>query len=169
MSHQKTKVRKKKAKERATKAQLRYKRDIKAKEKKRERDIDADVKANRDKITPYVSPEKEKLRKQQQLENNLQLLKALEEEYKKEQTARKELNDRLEAQGAHTLKEKIDVLGKEANKQAEEAEETLLEKTNKVLTQVRSKEILQGQLEQEEWQSRRKIFRENVNSTKVTE
>ena len=97
------------------------------------------------------------------------MLKALEEEYKKEQTARKELNDRLEAQGAHTLKEKIDVLGKEANKQAEEAEETLLEKTNKVLTQVRSKEILQGQLEQEEWQSRRKIFRENVNSTKVTE
>ena len=68
-----------------------------------------------------------------------------------------------------SLKEKIDVLGKEANKQAEEAEETLLEKTNKVLTQVRSKEILQGQLEQEEWQSRRKIFRENVNSTKVTE
>jgi hypothetical protein len=158
MSHKKIKERKKKAKERKTQAQLQYKRKVRAKDKKRERIIDADVRANRERIDPIVNPETIRLRKQKELERNIQILKALEEQYQKDKQFKRELNERLEAQGAKTLQEKIDIVGKEA-------EGSLLEKTNKVLSKVRGKEILQGLMEKTEWQERRKIFRENL--TKV--
>ena len=103
----KLKERKKKEKERKTQKQLLWRREYAIKKKKKDRSIDKDVRANRDKIEPIISPEKEKLRKQQQLERNLQMLKGLEEEYKKEQENRKKLNEKLEAEGAMTLKEKM--------------------------------------------------------------
>ena len=114
---------------------------------------------NRRKEKEMGNREKEKLRKQQQLERNLQLLKNLEEEYKKEQEDRKKLNERLEAEGAKTLPEKLALMGKEANKKAEETGTSLLDETNKVLTQVRKKEILEGQMMQENWENKRKMFR----------
>lgn len=48
------------------------------------------------------------------LEHNLKILEALEEEYDKENEARKELNQKLENEGYKTIKEKMDALHKKA-------------------------------------------------------
>jgi flagellar hook-basal body complex protein FliE len=165
MSNKQLKERKKKNKERETRAKLLARRLNVAHIKKREREVDRDVRAMRERIMPVINPDKDKLRKQKQLEHNLQLLKSLEEEYKREQEARKKINERLEAQGALTFQEKMDMMGKEvteAAKKAEEKSESLIEKTNKVLSKVRAKEIMEGEVMQENWEKRRKTFRETL-------
>jgi hypothetical protein len=153
----KLKERKKKNKNIETRQKLIFRREAIIKKKKRDREIDNDVNNVREKIIPFINPDKEKIRKQEQLENNLKTIKALEEEYKREQNARKKINDKLELEGAVTLQEKIDLMGKQANQLAEKSE-TLVEKTNKILTKVRGKEILEGEMLNE--------FRKNNFSTK---
>lgn len=69
----------------------------------------------RDKLVPFVKdPEKraeieasEQEKVKQRLEKNMQILKALEEEYEAEQSKRREFNQQLEAQGHETLQEKL--------------------------------------------------------------
>lgn len=57
-----------------------------------------------------------------QLERNVQILKALEEEYAKENAQKKELNEKLEAQGLHTLESKLNHLHEDLLRhQAEQA------------------------------------------------
>ena len=58
-----------------------------------------------------VAKLKEELIKEQ-LEKNLQILQALEEQYDLEQKNRTELNQRLESEGHFTLREKLDALHK---------------------------------------------------------
>lgn len=48
------------------------------------------------------------------LEHNLKILEALEEEYDRENEARKDLNKKLENDGFNTIKEKMDALHKRA-------------------------------------------------------
>ena len=54
---------------------------------------------------------KEELIKEQ-LEKNLKILQALEDQYDLEQKNRTELNQRLESEGHFTLREKLDALHK---------------------------------------------------------
>lgn len=49
-----------------------------------------------------------------QIEKNLELLKALEEEYDKEQALRQQVNEDLEAEGHMSMKDKLDALHKKA-------------------------------------------------------
>lgn len=48
------------------------------------------------------------------LEHNLKILEALEEEYDRENSTRKEINQKLENEGYMTMKEKMDALHKKA-------------------------------------------------------
>ena len=163
----KLKERKKKAKERETREKLLVRREALIKKKKRDREIDRDVRANRDKAMPVINPDKEKQRKQKQLEHNLKLLKALEEGYKREQEVRKVMNEKLEAEGAVTLQEKMDLMGKEATAKAKEVE-SLIEKTNKVLSKVRGKEIIEGEMLQVNWEERKKQRGKQVSILETT-
>lgn len=52
--------------------------------------------------------EQEKVK--QRIERNMQILKALEEEYEAEQNRKREINLELEAQGHETLKEKLNII-----------------------------------------------------------
>jgi hypothetical protein len=52
----------------------------------------------------------------EKLEHNMKILEALEEEIKKEEKERKGLHDDLKDKGANTLREKMDLLGNEAQK-----------------------------------------------------
>lgn len=54
----------------------------------------------------------------QKLEHNMKILEALEAEIEKEEQERKDLMEDLEDKGAKTLREKIDLIGKEAEKKA---------------------------------------------------
>lgn len=65
----------------------------------------------------------------EQLEKNLQILQALEEEYDKEQNARNELNKKLESEGHFTLKEKLDALHKKNLENSGEVEKSQENKT----------------------------------------
>lgn len=76
----------------------------------------------REKIVPFVKdPEKrqklEELEKQKnikKLERNMEVLKALEEEYINEKEQKKQLNEQLESEGHITLQEKLNALENKA-------------------------------------------------------
>ena len=51
--------------------------------------------------------------------NQLAKLKALEQKYLREQAAKKDLNEELEAEGFESLEDKIKVLGERAQEEAE--------------------------------------------------
>jgi hypothetical protein len=84
---------------------------------------------------PYWRPDKLKDREAElkardeqimaQLEHNLQLLEAMEEEYLKEEIERDSLNAELEGQGLLTIEEKVNYLKEKAKREAEEYEEKL--------------------------------------------
>jgi hypothetical protein len=67
-----------------------------------------------EKLTPYINPEKERLRKLAKIEENMQLMKKLQEEHDREVANRKALNKDLESKGCLTLQEKMDALAKNA-------------------------------------------------------
>jgi hypothetical protein len=52
----------------------------------------------------------------EKLKRNLAILKSLEAEYEKEQSTRKDVNNKLEAEGFKTMKEKMDALHEKALK-----------------------------------------------------
>lgn len=75
---------------------------------------------------PFLKEMQEKTRVdtvKAQIEKNLQLLQALEEEYDREQAARKEINENLEAEGHLTIKEKLDALEQKALEKAGKVDE----------------------------------------------
>jgi hypothetical protein len=55
----------------------------------------------------------------EKLQHNLEILKALEAEYEKEQASRTELNEKLEAEGYKTMKEKMAAMHEKALKMKE--------------------------------------------------
>lgn len=106
----------KKKREHTKKGQmLRRKEAIRAKQKY-EKQIEKDVIQNRPKLTPItneaIAAKKDSV--QEQLEENMKILKALEEEYEKEMASKKQLNEGLEAQGHSTLQDKMDAINKQA-------------------------------------------------------
>lgn len=58
-----------------------------------------------------------------QIEKNLELLKALEEEHDKEQALRQQVNEDLEAEGHISMKDKLDALHKKALAMQEQKQE----------------------------------------------
>jgi len=58
----------------------------------------------------------------EQIERNIEVLVALEDEHEHEAEKRRVLNTELEEKGAFSLKEKLDVLNKECKKEGAEAE-----------------------------------------------
>jgi hypothetical protein len=129
--NKKLQERKKKKHEQEAKGKVVRRREAIRKKAKYESSLDKDVAASREKIVPIINPHKEKLRKQKALEKNMEILKALEEDYKKEQDKRASLNAYLASQGHHTLSEKIQHMGENATKAA--GGESLIEKTKRIL------------------------------------
>jgi hypothetical protein len=52
----------------------------------------------------------------EKLNHNLEILRSLEQEYEREQSSRKNINDNLEAEGYMTMKDKMDALHEKALK-----------------------------------------------------
>lgn len=83
----------------------------------------------REKVKPFVKdPEKraeidasEENRAKERLERNMQILKALEEEYEADQAKRREINLILESQGHETLKDKLNAMESVARESEGEA------------------------------------------------
>jgi len=134
MSNKKLKEKKKKARERKSKAKVLKKRaEIRAKAKY-EKQLEEEHEESRSKPQPYMKPEtRRRLNEEQQqqaaerdaqikeqLEHNLEVLKALEEEYLADQEAKKQANEELEAEGYNTLQEKLDVLAERAEAKMKE-------------------------------------------------
>ncbi|MGL1381531.1 hypothetical protein ACSTIP_00485, partial [Vibrio parahaemolyticus] len=69
------------------------------------------------------------------LEHNLQLLRALEAEYQKEQAAKAKLNADLEAQGATDIQSKMDLLAEQTLEVAK-AQSDLAADTPEISTEV---------------------------------
>lgn len=96
------------------------------KEKKKEAEVDRDVWLRRPRNVPYRKPadvpldskdKDENIKKQ--LEHNLEILKALQAEYDREEEMRKQVNKQLEEEGAYTIKEKMDLMAKKAGQPKE--------------------------------------------------
>jgi hypothetical protein len=117
MSNKKLQEKKRKARERKSKEKVLKKRaQIRAKAK-HEREVARVEHKHRNRQQPYmkretrerITAEKDEQVKQQ-LERNMDILKALEEEYAKEMVQKAELNAELEADGHSTLQEKLDTI-----------------------------------------------------------
>ena len=118
MATKRQKDRKKKDREQKAKARVEYRRH-KIREARKD-----EVRARRlelkfsEKQKPFVkNPEKraemeaaEQEKAKQRIERNMQILKALEEEYEAEQNRKRDINRELEAQGHETLKEKLNAM-----------------------------------------------------------
>jgi hypothetical protein len=122
MATKKQLEKKKKAREAKAKARVearRHKLDILKKEERRGDKLNNKF---REKIAPFIKnsdakkkyEELENKKSIEKLEKNMQILKALEDEYLKEKESKKRLNDDLEAEGHLTLKEKINALEEKA-------------------------------------------------------
>lgn len=118
MASKKQQERKKKAREQKAQARVmarRYKQDQLKKEDRKATKLNRKF---REKLVPIVKdPEKKKKLEEleakknlEKLENNMKILKALEEEYLKERDQKRELNENLESQGHNTLQEKLNAL-----------------------------------------------------------
>jgi len=117
MASKKLEEKKKKQREAKSKESVLRKRTKIREQSKKDREIAKAERNTRQRIPPFVRTEKQIEFDQhkeesalEQLENNLKILEALEEEYLKEQAAREQTNAELEADGHMTLKEKMDAL-----------------------------------------------------------
>lgn len=110
--------RKKKAREAKGKARVaarRHKMEVVQRGERKSSSLDRKF---RERISPIVNdPEKkaaiaeaDKKRIEDRLQRNMEILKALEEEYERDMAQKKEINDRLEAEGHLTLKDKMNAL-----------------------------------------------------------
>jgi hypothetical protein len=129
--NKKLQERKKKKRTKEVKQKMLDRRKALLKQKKYNKSVDADVKASREPIKPIVNEKKQKEQKLKEIEHNLEILRKLEADYLKDQLKRKDVNDKLEAEGYHTLKEKIKALGEKATEQA--GASPLLSKTRKTI------------------------------------
>lgn len=117
MGTKKLKEKKKKARERNSKEKVLAKRISIRKSAKKDKEIANTERKTRDRIVPYVNPEKRDKKIKEQLEHNLEILKTLEKEYTHTEDKRKELNNELETEGCVTLKDKLDALESEKNEE----------------------------------------------------
>ena len=95
------------------------KRQLERKKKARESKAKARVEASRHKAMTLKKDERRQAKlnnkkSRDKLERNMQILKALEEEYEKDKDAKKALNDQLESEGHVTLQDKLNALEKKA-------------------------------------------------------
>lgn len=122
MATKRQQERKKKAREQKARARVnarRHKLDLAKKHERKNAELDRRF---REKIKPIVNdPEaKKKLEEAEnrkiieKLERNAQILKALEDEYTRDKEQKQALNEHLEAEGHHTLKEKISAMEEKA-------------------------------------------------------
>ena len=129
---QKLKDKKKKARDRKNKAQGQKRRDAKHREDKKKKEwqeqVELESGTTPEKIKPFVGPDKLKEREEKrdaqiqiQLEKNIEILQALEDQYLQEQQQKNDLGAELEAEGYNTLEEKLDILNKRAQEQVEES------------------------------------------------
>ena len=119
----KHKVAKKKEREREVAEKLYRRRVAKAKKAKEDQKLDMEAVRTLMKKKPFRKPrnpeEAEAMRLHDEeihkkIEHNLEILKALEEEYHREQAMRKQVNDQLEAQGHLTPEAKFNAIQEQA-------------------------------------------------------
>jgi hypothetical protein len=117
MANKKLKEKKKKKREDRAKVTVLVKRKALRAKIKHDKEVARIDRQYNKKLVPYVRPEKAaQIRMEnnnkikQQIEHNLEILKALEAEYLKEQKEKTDRNANLEAEGHTTLKEKMDVM-----------------------------------------------------------
>jgi hypothetical protein len=127
---------KKKQREKLAKGKVLRRREAMRKKAKYDARIESDVASTREPVMPIINKFKEKERKQKALAHNMEILKKLEEEYKKEQESRRQLNKSLESQGHQTLQEKVAAMGEAATKAA--GGYSLIEKTQKTLADLQT-------------------------------
>jgi hypothetical protein len=108
MSNKKLKAKKAKAKERATEAQKHKQRLFAMREKRAERAREKLERQFRDRQEPIRTNHLAKI--EEGLENNLEVLKALEQEYIEAQKAKENLHEELEAEGFNSIEEKVEAL-----------------------------------------------------------
>lgn len=114
------KQKKKKQHERDAHVKVLKKREALRAKKKYNRMIEADVKATNEKLRPIINSEKRNRDIQSSIEHNLEILKELEESHDAEVAFRKNLNEKLESDGALTLNDKLDMIGQRVNSLADE-------------------------------------------------
>jgi hypothetical protein len=141
MATKKQLEKKKKAREMKAKARVLSRRQKLDQLKKEERRGARLSKKFREKLKPIVKDPEAKKRFEEieskktleKLEKNMQVLKALEEEYIREKEAKKQLNEELEAEGHTTLKEKMKALEDRAKSSMtpEEAETGMIDAVNR--------------------------------------
>jgi len=119
MTSKKMKDRKKKRRERESKANVIKHREALHQHRKYEKGIDEDIRASREKLEPFV--DKKKI-----IARNLEIIKGLEEDYKREQKRRASLNKKLESQGHSSFVEKMGAM-------RAQVQESLVTKTKKTL------------------------------------
>lgn len=139
MSKQRLKEQKKKDREREVKAKMLRRWTAKQAEDKKkqawEDKMEAETNPNGNKKKPYrkgqentVEMSEEAFKQSEiraKLEHNLQILRALEQDYHNEQQAKAQLNQKLEAQGATDLKSKLDLLAEQNMQNISTVEETM--------------------------------------------
>lgn len=137
MSNKKLKAKKAKAKERATEAQKQKQRLFAVREKRAER--------AREKLERQYRERQEPIRKntiakiEEGLEHNLEVLKALEQEYIEAQKAKENLHTELEAEGYNSIEEKVEAL---KAKSAEMVEKIQMDVENEVIGEEIAEEIM---------------------------
>lgn len=133
MSTKKQKERKKKKREEIAKKRVQTRRNILAKDKKeRVRSARLERKFRR-RIDPIVNDPNKKIlieeakkeKNMNQIKKNIELLKALEAEYVKEQEHKKYVNQQLESEGHVSLKEKLEALNLKAKEKMTDQEKEL--------------------------------------------
>lgn len=128
MATKKQRERKRKAREdrgRARAASRRHKLQEMRREERRKSLLDRRF---REKQSPIVKdPDKKRLMDEaeknkvlERLQRNADILKALEEEYERDTAQKKAVNDSLEAEGHHTLQEKVRALEEKARASADD-------------------------------------------------
>lgn len=117
MGNQKLRDKKKKARELKAKSTVAKRREAIRAKTKHDREVSKLERKTRQRILPYVNPERKDAQLREQLEKNIEILKALEKEYAITKENKKALNDELENEGHETLKEKMDVMEQRKNKE----------------------------------------------------
>lgn len=124
MSKQRKQLQKKKEREAEAKKRVLARRESIRKKAKMEKMVARMEEKARPKLVPYRKDEDDEYRQkiaEQNLEHNIHMLQALEEEYLEEQKSKASLNEELEAEGYKSLEEKINALHKQAIEAAEAA------------------------------------------------
>lgn len=146
MTNKKQKEKKIKDRERKVEEKLKKRRDALRKEKKimdlQKRQEEEAQNLVQGKLRPIVNDyekvseikENKNASALSQLQKNLEILKALEQEYDKEQQVRNSINETLESEGHLTMAEKMDALHKKALELAQSRKEEALSDSSQNLS-----------------------------------